>query len=66
LRAAERVRAALARAQVTIPDGGSARFTVSIGGAQAAGGDVGDLIRRADQALYAAKAAGRDQARMAS
>lgn len=65
-RAAERVRSALAAASAPISSGGRARFTVSIGGAQSAGDDVGDLIRRADQALYAAKAAGRDQAHMAS
>ncbi len=64
--AAERVRSALADTRVALPGGGSAGFTVSIGGAQSADGDAGDLIRRADQALYAAKAAGRDQVRMAS
>ena len=66
LDAAERVRSAVAVARVAVPGGKSAGFTVSIGGAQSAGGDAGDLIRRADQALYAAKAAGRDQVRMAS
>jgi diguanylate cyclase (GGDEF)-like protein len=36
-------------------------LTVSVGLAAWAGEDVGSLVERADQALYAAKAAGRDR-----
>lgn len=60
--AAERVRAML-RDEVFKPNsGGSVRVTVSIGVAQyIKDEDMMEFVRRADQNLYAAKAAGKDQ-----
>lgn len=56
--AAERVRAAIAGAD----HGAAGRVTVSAGVAGAEPGDTaGLLVRRADEALYAAKRAGRDR-----
>lgn len=68
-RLAERIRTAVAAAPFDLPDGGQITVTVSIGIAEFAPG-AGDadlkslgeaLIARADVALYAAKAAGRDR-----
>jgi len=59
--------AALAREAVRaepfpLRDGGALRITLSAGWTAACGGDAsGDLVRRADGALYAAKAGGRDR-----
>ncbi|XBQ15636.1 MAG: PleD family two-component system response regulator [Oceanicaulis sp.] len=63
LEAAERVRAAMARAPfVVAASGESIGVTVSAGVAEARpGDDVEDILARADQALYQAKAAGRNQ-----
>lgn len=56
------VRARLAATAVPDPVGGPFHVTVSVGLAQLAPGeDVRALLRRADEALYAAKAAGRDR-----
>jgi two-component system, cell cycle response regulator len=58
VRAAERLRAAVASAPVAgIP------VTISAGWAHWAGDTADDLLVRADRALYAAKAAGRDSVR---
>ncbi|HKE14501.1 MAG TPA: diguanylate cyclase [Kofleriaceae bacterium] len=58
-RFAERMRASLARAVTDLP-----RVTVSAGVAEhRADEDIEDAIRRADERLYAAKAAGRDAVR---
>ena len=58
LRAAERLRAAVAAADSPVP------LTASVGYAALHDGeDPDDLVRRADEALYAAKAAGRDAVR---
>ena len=59
---AERFRAHMASHPVTV-DGVSLRCTVSAGVASAGEGvaDIDVLLQRADTALYAAKAAGRDQ-----
>ena len=59
---AERLRETLAETPVATP-AGEIRFTVSIGIATATPGDrsIDDLIRVADEAMYEAKAAGRNK-----
>jgi two-component system cell cycle response regulator len=59
LRAAERLRAAVAEAPIEIV-GASLPVTVSVGWAHWAGDTPDDLLARADRALYKAKDAGRD------
>jgi len=60
--AAERLRVRAAGLDVTLPDGRSARFTVSIGLATWHDGEPTDaLIARADRSLYRAKAEGRNR-----
>ena len=64
---AERIRAAIAAARITVPSGERLRMTVSIGvAAQAAARvkDFDDLLLAADRALYEAKAAGRNTVRV--
>jgi diguanylate cyclase (GGDEF)-like protein/PAS domain S-box-containing protein len=63
LEVAERLRLAAAGATVPIEQGGSVHFTISIGVAMFAATDakVGDILNRADTALYAAKNAGRNR-----
>lgn len=64
--AAERLREAIERGPVGAPEG--AKVTVSIGVALGPAGDDDDgiaLLKRADQALYEAKAAGRNRVAMA-
>jgi diguanylate cyclase (GGDEF)-like protein len=63
---AERLRAALAETEVSASDVATVRFTVSIGVAVPLTDNSGELLRRADLALYAAKAAGRNQAILAT
>jgi diguanylate cyclase (GGDEF)-like protein len=62
---AERVRQAVEAAQIELPNGGALKVTASFGCAgrthSAKGSNFEDLIKRADLALYAAKAAGRNQ-----
>lgn len=59
-RAAERLREAVARAVLEY-EGKKLRVTISCGGAAAqAGEEAQGIVKRADQALYASKAAGRD------
>ncbi|MBB4265959.1 GGDEF domain-containing response regulator [Roseospira visakhapatnamensis] len=66
-RVAERLREAIARIAVPVvegqPDGAVISFTVSIGVAAPRPDDttLGDVLERADAALYAAKQAGRDR-----
>ena len=60
LAVAERIRAALA-AQPAILRGQPHAITVSIGVAAVFGGDIEQALRKADQALYLAKAAGRNR-----
>ena len=59
---AERIRAAVVRISIST-EYGTVRFTTSIGAAQSAEGDedIDALLARADSALYAAKAAGRNR-----
>jgi diguanylate cyclase (GGDEF)-like protein len=57
---AESLRRAIAETPIAA-DGQTLEITVSIGVAAWARDDCDDLIRRADSALYAAKAAGRDR-----
>jgi diguanylate cyclase (GGDEF)-like protein/PAS domain S-box-containing protein len=63
--AAERIRVAVAGTAIEPPVGGTVRCTVSIGVAEAVDGDLERALAQADQALYAAKAAGRDTVRSA-
>lgn len=64
LRAAERVRRAIAEAPVQLSEAADSPMTISasVGVSVSAQGDVGwqAIVKRADQALYAAKAAGRN------
>jgi diguanylate cyclase (GGDEF)-like protein len=59
---AERLRSALASAEISHA-GHRIRITVSIGLAQVRTADTssGEVVRRADRAVYAAKNAGRNQ-----
>jgi len=60
---AEILRRAAAAATMLLPDGQTLRITASFGVAASKAGDetVADLLRRADEALYAAKERGRNQ-----
>jgi two-component system cell cycle response regulator len=60
LRAAERLRAAVAESPIAV-DEIATPVTVSVGWAHWIGDTPGDLLARADRALYAAKDAGRDR-----
>jgi diguanylate cyclase (GGDEF)-like protein/PAS domain S-box-containing protein len=62
---AERLRARIASLRVPVAGDGGVSFTVSIGVAAPANADVGDLLRRADGALYAAKTGGRNRVMLA-
>jgi diguanylate cyclase (GGDEF)-like protein len=59
---AERLRAAIAAESLPVPSGGTVSVTASIGLAVSAvpPESLADLLERADRALYAAKAAGRN------
>jgi len=60
--AGERVRRRIAELAIPLPDGDTARLTVSVGGAVARGDESFErLLQRADRALYAAKATGRNR-----
>lgn len=66
---AERVRARLADEPVTLPDGARVPVTISLGVAAKRGAgedEVDSLIHLADEALYAAKKAGRNRVELAS
>ncbi len=63
MEAAERLRLAIAAAEVPLEDGGCVRFTASIGVATAEPGDgnIEAVFKRADHALYEAKNNGRNR-----
>lgn len=58
---AERIRTAVFDEPVSLPGGGDALVTVSIGCAQSDGGDVEDVLRRTEAALIEAKSLGRNR-----
>ena len=59
---AERVRRSLAERDVAAPSGELLHLTASFGVAEASGDtEVAELVRLADEALYAAKHAGKDR-----
>jgi diguanylate cyclase (GGDEF)-like protein len=61
-RAAERIREALGRRDMFVPDGGRLHVTASFGAASATPGTTRDeLVAAADEALYRAKRAGKDR-----
>jgi two-component system, cell cycle response regulator len=64
--AAERIRTALAGTEIVGPGAATLHVTVSIGVAKAVTDSPGELIRRADLALYAAKAGGRNRVVLAT
>jgi len=66
--AAERIRRDVEAQVFAVPGGRTIKITVSIGVAHAAGAEIdfSDQIIRADEAVYAAKAAGRNQVRIAA
>lgn len=58
---AERVRSAVAAARIPVADGDTVQVTVTIGVAVWSGGPFGQVVERADAALYLGKAAGRNR-----
>jgi len=63
----ERLATSFRSADVTTADGTVVLFTASMGVAEVAPGEsASEVLRRADHAMYAAKAAGRDRIRLAS
>lgn len=65
--ACERLRAAIARRVIRLGDGATTRVTISTGVAPLAGEEEsGRFLARADSALYAAKADGRNLVRLAA
>jgi two-component system, cell cycle response regulator len=57
----ERLRAAVADTPLPLPHGGKLTVTISIGCAAGTDREWEDLVRRADDALYAAKESGRNR-----
>ena len=68
LRAAERIRAGIELMEVELPGGGYLKVTASLGAAVLETATTADdgtmLVKAADQALYAAKANGRNQVQL--
>jgi diguanylate cyclase (GGDEF)-like protein/PAS domain S-box-containing protein len=63
---AERLRKAISATRVPVRSAGGIAFTVSIGVAVPASNNLHDLLRRADNALYAAKTHGRNRVMLAA
>ncbi|MCA1908725.1 MAG: GGDEF domain-containing protein [Magnetospirillum sp.] len=64
---AERIRTMIADTPLTTPGGSELALTISLGVATLLPGEsLADLMRRADQAMYQAKSAGRNVVRLAS
>jgi two-component system cell cycle response regulator len=63
--AAERLRAGVERLAVPHADGGVVTISAGVAGPPEAGDDAEALVRRAHEALYAAKAAGRNRVEVA-
>src|SRR5207247_1114065 len=61
----ERLRAIVADGPVGLRDGRAVAVSVSLGGAASGAEDTEALLRRADEALYAAKRGGRNTVRVA-
>lgn len=67
LQAAERIRVAIAGQHIALENGGNLQLTASVGAAlRETGEGVNELARRADQALYVAKATGRNRSALAN
>lgn len=64
--AAERLRAAVEHLALPHPDGGIVTVSVGVAGPAEGSEDADDLVARADAALYAAKAAGRNRVEVAA
>jgi diguanylate cyclase len=63
----ERLRAGVLAEPLPLPEGGALQVTLSFGLVEAAANkDITDLIKAADNALYKAKQAGRDQVQIAT
>ena len=58
---AERVRTTVVAVEVAASEGASIRFTISVGVALPAGEGPAELLSRSDEALYSAKAGGRNR-----
>ena len=66
LTTAERLRRRVAESPCRLPDGRLVSATVTIGASTWRGQGLEDLVREADEALYAGKAAGRDTVRVSA
>lgn len=62
----ERLRAALAKRDPDLPPQAESRASIGVASAGAPGASVEDMLRRADEAMYSAKAAGGDRVRTAA
>jgi diguanylate cyclase (GGDEF)-like protein len=62
---AERLRVAVASTEVAASEAAPIHFTISIGVAVPEGDSPAELLRRSDDALYAAKMAGRNTVMLA-
>jgi diguanylate cyclase (GGDEF)-like protein len=63
---AERIRAGVAELEVLTDESLAIHLTASVGVAEGARNGANELVQRADGALYAAKAAGRNRVEVAA